>query len=157
MARVGDYAFVTIHQFVVGNFDQDVIGLPVPASLLLITHANRELGIPDGAFVFGDDVALAILGQIAFLPTLVLAARICPPGVEAVLFATLMSIFNGASAVGTEVGAALTKVLGVTESNFDNLALLTVICNLSSLYPLLFIGWLDDVGDVSEEEMGDEF
>ena len=126
------------------------------STLLLITHANRDLGIPDGAFVFGDDVALAILGQVAFLPTLVLAARLCPPGVEAVLFATLMSIFNGASTVGTEVGALLTKALGVTESNFDNLALLTVICNISSLYPLLFIGWLDEVGSQSEEELEEQ-
>ncbi|KAL9181351.1 hypothetical protein ACHAXT_010156 [Thalassiosira profunda] len=121
--------------------------------LLLISHYNRELGIPDGAFVFGDDVVLSILGEMAFLPTLVLAARLCPPGVEAVLFATLMSIYNGASTVGTEVGAALTKVLGVTESNFDNLALLTIICNISSLVPLAFIGWLDGVGDESQEEM----
>jgi folate/biopterin transporter len=125
------------------------------SSLLLISHTNRALGIPDGAFVFGDDVALAILGQVAFLPTLVLAAKLCPPGVEAVLFATLMSIFNGASTVGTEVGAALTKVMGVTEDNFDNLGMLTIICNLSSLYPLIFIGWLDGVGDVSEEDLGD--
>jgi len=121
--------------------------------LLLITHYNRELGIPDGAFVFGDDVVLSILGEIAFLPTLVLAARLCPPGVEAVLFATLMSVYNGASTVGTEVGAALTKVLGVTESDFSNLALLTIICNVSSLFPLVFIGWLDGVGDESQEEM----
>ena len=123
--------------------------------LLLITHVNREIGVPDGAFILGDDVVLSILGEFAFLPTLVLAARLCPPGVEAVLFATLMSIFNGASTVGTEVGAALTKYLGITESNFDNLALLNVICSLSCLYPLLFIGWLDDVGGKSEEEQGE--
>lgn len=89
--------------------------------ILLVTHANRSLGIPDTALIFGDDVILTALGQISFLPTLVLAAKLCPPGVEAVLFATLMSIFNGASTVGTEIGAALTKVAGVTESNFDNL------------------------------------
>jgi len=135
-------------------FWSSIVATPLGLStLLLITHANRELGIPDGAFVFGDDVALAILGQVAFLPTLVLAARLCPPGVEAVLFATLMSIFNGASTVGTEIGAGLTKLLGVTESDFTNLGLLTIICNVSSLYPLLFIGWLDGVGSQSEEEM----
>jgi folate/biopterin transporter len=125
-------------------------------SLLLITHANRVLGIPDGAFILGDDVILSILGEIAFLPTLVLAARLCPPGVEAVLFATLMSINNGAGAIGTEIGALLTKVLGVTETNFDNLALLTIICNLSSLYPLFFIGWLDEVGSISESDIENE-
>ena len=123
------------------------------SSLLLITHANRALGIPDGAFIVGDDVVLSILGEIAFLPTLVLAAQLCPPGVEAVLFATLMSINNGAGALGTEIGALLTKWMGVTETNFDNLGMLTVICNLASLYPLFFIGWLDDVGDKSEEEI----
>jgi folate/biopterin transporter len=95
--------------------------------VLLITHANRAMGIPDATLIFGDDVVLAALGQISFLPTLVLAARICPPGVEAVLFATLMSIFNGASTVGTEIGAALTKVFGVTESNFDNLYVLVCV------------------------------
>jgi folate/biopterin transporter len=125
-------------------------------SLLLITHTNRAMGIPDGAFVLGDDVILSILGEIAFLPTLVLAARLCPPGVEAVLFATLMSINNAAGAIGTEIGALLTKVLGVTETNFDNLALLTIICNLSSLYPLFFIGWLDEVGSVSETDIENE-
>ena len=125
-------------------------------SLLLITHANRVIGIPDGAFILGDDVILSILGEIAFLPTLVLAARLCPPGVEAVLFATLMSINNGAGAIGTEIGALLTKVLGVTETNFDNLALLTIICNLSSLYPLFFIGWLDEVGSISESDIENE-
>ena len=138
-------------------FWSSIVSAPLGMSeLLLITHANRSLGIPDGAFVFGDDVVLSVLGEIAFLPTLVLAARLCPPGVEAVLFATLMSINNGAATLGTEIGALLTKQLGVTESNFDNLGLLTVICNLSSLYPLLFIGWLDEVGSKSEEELEQE-
>mmetsp|Transcript_27676 Transcript_27676/g.60944 ORF Transcript_27676/g.60944 Transcript_27676/m.60944 type:complete len:617 (-) Transcript_27676:317-2167(-) len=124
--------------------------------LVLISHANRAIGIPDTWFVFGDDVVLSVLGEIAFLPTLVLAARLCPMGVEAVLFATLMSINNGAGTVGTEVGALLTKTLGVTESNFDNLALLSFVCNLTSLYPLLFIGWLDGVGSVSEQDIEDQ-
>jgi folate/biopterin transporter len=121
--------------------------------VLLITHMNRELGIPDTWLIYGDDVALAVLGTIAFMPTLVLAARLCPPGIEAVLFATLMSIYNGASTVGTELGALLTKLAGITESNFDNLALLTVVCNISSLWPLLLIGWLDEVGKVSEADL----
>ena len=121
--------------------------------ILLVTHLNRELGIPDQALIYGDDVALSVLGEIAFLPTLVLAAKLCPPGVEAVLFATLMSIKNFSGTVGTELGALLTKLLGVTESNFDNLSLLIWICNLSSLLPLLLIGWLDKVGDQSEAEL----
>jgi hypothetical protein len=78
--------------------------------VLLVTHANRELGIPDTALIYGDDVVLAALGQLSFMPTLVLAARLCPPGIEAVLFATLMSLNNLSGTIGTEIGALMTKV-----------------------------------------------
>eukprot|EP00956_Cyclotella_meneghiniana_P023984 scaffold47667_cov57-Cyclotella_meneghiniana.AAC.4 len=48
-----------------------IISVPLGLTqLLLISHYNRSLGIPDAAFVFGDDVALSILGELAFLPTL---------------------------------------------------------------------------------------
>eukprot|EP00966_Prymnesium_polylepis_P119821 2768977-Prymnesium_polylepis.1 len=79
------------------------------------------------------------------MPLLVLAAALCPPGIEGTLFATLMSVFNGAGVVGTELGAGLTALFGVTETNFDNLAALTLFCSASSLAPLLAIHWLDDV------------
>jgi BT1 family len=85
---------------------------------------HEQIGIPDEAFAFGDDVVLTVLGQIAFMPTLVLAARLCPPGVEGTLFALLMSIFNGGGVVGSELGAMLTKAVGVTDTNFENLGLL---------------------------------
>jgi len=138
-------------------FGSTVVSAPLGlTTLLLITHANRSLGIPDGAFVLGDDVVMGILGQVAFLPTLVLAARLCPPGVEAVLFATLMSLYNASSTVSTELGALLTQLLGVTETNFDNLGLLTILCNVSSLIPLLWIGWLDEVGSQSEQELEEQ-
>lgn len=64
-----------------------------------------------------------------------------------------MSIYNFASTVGTELGAALTNFVHVTETDFSNLALLTFVCNAASLLPLAFIGWLDGVGDVSQDEI----
>ena len=112
--------------------------------LILILHINRDLGISDYWFTFGDSLVLTVLGQLAFMPILVLAASLCPVGVEGALFATLMSVFNGAGVVGTELGAALTAAFGVTETNFANLAPLVTVCNLSSLLPLLAIGWLDE-------------
>lgn len=120
--------------------------LSVPLGLtqvLLTSHVNRQLGIPDKFFALTDTVVLSVLGQIAFMPTLVLAAKLCPPGVEGTLFATLMSIFNLSSTVSSELGAALTSFLGVTESNFDNLSLLVGICAVSNALPLLAINLLD--------------
>ncbi|MDJ0702523.1 MAG: folate/biopterin family MFS transporter [Leptolyngbyaceae cyanobacterium MO_188.B28] len=110
--------------------------------LLLVTHANRGLGIDDHWFSLGDSLILTVMGQIAFMPVLVLSARICPLGVEATLFALLMSVVNLAGLVSHELGALLTHQLGVTETNFDRLWLLVVITNLTTLAPLPLLGLL---------------
>ena len=120
-----------------------ILGL---TTLLLVTHANRAIGIDDHWFSLGDSLILTVMGQIAYMPVLVLAARICPPGVEATLFALLMSVTNLAALVSHETGAALMHYLGVTETNFDNLWLLVTITNLSTLLPLPFVNWLPAAG-----------
>ena len=79
------------------------------------------------------------------MPTLVLAAAICPPGVEAALFAALMSVFNASSAASSALGGGLAALLGVTAENFDHLPQLVAICSLSSLVALPFLSLLDDV------------
>jgi folate/biopterin transporter len=110
--------------------------------LLLVTHANRNLGIDDHWFSLGDSLVLTVMGQIAYMPVLVLAARLCPPGVEATFFALLMSVSNLAGLVSYELGAGLMYLMGINESNFDNLAVLVIITNLSTLLPLPFLNWL---------------
>lgn len=129
-----------------------LVSVPLGLTQLLLTsHLNRELGIPDQLFALTDTVVLSVLGQIAFMPTLALAASLCPPGVEGTLFASLMSINNAAGTVGSELGAGLTSALKITENNFDNLSLLVGFCNLSSLIPLLFINQLLGSQETSEE------
>jgi folate/biopterin transporter len=125
-----------------------VLGL---STLLLVTHANRALGIDDRWFSMGDSLVLTVMGQIAYMPILVLAARLCPPGVEATLFALLMSVVNLAGLVSYESGAFLMHWMGITESDFTNLALLVIITNLTTLLPLPLLGWLPAEG----EEMPD--
>lgn len=53
-------------------------GLLVPKGRLLRTGTNRALGLSNELFVLGDSVVLTVLGQVAFMPVLVLAARLCP-------------------------------------------------------------------------------
>ena len=121
-------------------------------SLLLVTHVNRLLGIDDRWFSLGDSLILTVAGRIAFMPVLVLAARICPEGIEATLFAVLMSVINISALCSFQLGAGLTYLLGVTESNFNNLWLLVLIANISSLLPLPLLSWLpDEKNDQSEE------
>jgi folate/biopterin transporter len=120
-------------------------------TLLLVTHANRALGIDDRWFSLGDSLILTVMGQITWMPVLVLSARLCPKGVEATLFALLMSIYNLSGLISHELGALLTAWLGITETNFDRLWILVIITNLSTLLPLIFLGWLPN-GDPQENE-----
>jgi folate/biopterin transporter len=129
-------------------FRQIFIGTMVSSSLLgltallLVTHTNRSLGIDDHWFALGDSLILTVMGQLTFMPVLVLAARLCPPGIEATLFALLMSVLNLSGLVSKEGGAILTQLLGVTDTNFDQLWLLVLIANLGSMLPLIFINLL---------------
>jgi hypothetical protein len=41
--------------------------------LILVSGANRALGLSDELFVLGDSVILTVLGQVSFMPILVLA------------------------------------------------------------------------------------
>ncbi|XP_039131102.1 folate-biopterin transporter 1, chloroplastic [Dioscorea cayenensis subsp. rotundata] len=124
--------------------------------VFLVTGLNRQFGISDEWFSIGDSLILTVLGQASFMPVLVLAARICPPGVEATLFATLMSISNGGGVTGGLLGAGLTQLLGVTKDTFNNLAPLLIICNLSSLLPLPLLGLLpEDIPDAKSTDIED--
>ena len=124
-------------------------------TLLLVTHANRALGIDDRWFSLGDSLILTVVGQITWMPVLVLSARLCPKGVEATLFALLMSIWNLSGLISHELGAWLTSWLGVTETNFERMWLLVVITNLSTLLPLPFLGWLP-AGDPQAEQSSND-
>ena len=66
-------------------------------------------------------------------------SQVCPEGVEASLFAAMMSVFNGGMVISQIFGSVLTEQLGVTKTNFSNLWILVLICNLSSLLPLPFL------------------
>ncbi|KAL5657019.1 hypothetical protein ACJX0J_030182, partial [Zea mays] len=55
--------------------------------VLLVTGLNRQLGISDEWFSIGDSLIITVLGQASFMP-------LCPPGMEATLFATLISNFK---------------------------------------------------------------
>ncbi|MEH1821877.1 MAG: folate/biopterin family MFS transporter [Nostoc sp.] len=118
--------------------------------LLLVTHTNRLLGIDDHWFSLGDSLILTVMGKITFMQVMVLAARLCPPGVEATLFALLMSVFNSAATVSHAFGALITYWLGITATNFESLWLLVLITNLSTLLPLPFINWLPAAEEQTE-------
>ncbi|KAG2422597.1 hypothetical protein HXX76_015924 [Chlamydomonas incerta] len=126
------------------------------SQLILISGLHRQWGLSDQVFVLGDSVVLTVLGQISWMPILVLAARMCPEGVEATLFATLMSVLNCGSITGSALGAGLTKAYGVTADKYDNLFALVSTCILLNLVPALFLGLLPKELDTEKKEEGEQ-
>lgn len=44
----------------------------------LLAGVNQQLGLSNELFVLGDSLVLTVLGQVSFMPVLVLAAQLCP-------------------------------------------------------------------------------
>ena len=112
--------------------------------LILVSRTNELLGLPDKMFAIGDDIILTILGQIGFMPILVLAAKISPQNIEASFYATIMSLNNLSSMLSSISGGIVTKLFNVNSNNFDNLSYLLLFTNIVGLLPLLYLHYLPD-------------
>ena len=67
--------------------------------------------------------------------------------IEATLYATLMSISNASGGVSEVLGAALSKILGITAHQFGNMSWLVLICTLSNLLSLPFLNLVPDINE----------
>ncbi len=125
-----------------------VLSLP---TLGLVYRWYELLGVSARLFAMADTLISAPLSEIGFLPLLVLAARLCPKGIEATMFALLASIMNIGLAVSDLGGAALVELFDVHQAtetlaaNYENLHLVLWIAILSSFLPLPFLFKVPDV------------
>lgn len=104
--------------------------------MVLIFRWNLDLGIPDIWFALADSIILTLIGQCILMPVVVLGARICPPGVEGSLYATLMSISNLAGVISSEWGSVFANMFNVDRNHFENFWKLIVLCNMIDLLPI---------------------
>lgn len=83
------------------------IGAAVGSTLAYLLYRDRVSAVIIQA-LFGG---VAMVGQLAFMD---LAAKACPPRVEATFFALLMSVYNAGTQLSQNVGARLYDVYGYT-------------------------------------------
>ena len=60
-----------------------------------------------------------------------------------------MSISNASGGVSELLGAALSKILGITAHEFASMAWLVLICTVSGLLPLPFLRLVPDISEHS--------
>lgn len=89
------------------------------------------------------------------MPLVILGARLCPRQIEGSLYALIVSVSSIGGIVGDFSGTFLTSWLGVTNGDYSNLWVLLTICNLCSLFPLLFLRLVPKNIAASAEEASD--
>jgi folate/biopterin transporter len=134
--------------FVWGTIVGTAIGC---TQIFFILRWNLDWGIPDEMFALGEASVQALIGWVCSMPLFILAARLCPKGMESTMYATIMSFLNFGGLIGGQMGAGIIWMMGITEDKLDNFWLLVLVCNLSSLLPLLLL--LPSVGFVTAEDV----
>eukprot|EP01068_Selenidium_serpulae_P009715 Selendium_serpulae@DN5305_c0_g1_i2.p4 len=94
---------------------------------------------------------MEFLGEFQAMPILVLAAQLCPPGLESTIYSFLLSGYNLGLAVSSVLSAGLTAMLGVTSNSFARLSSLVIICAFTSYLPLLLIHLVPDEKDLERD------
>lgn len=114
------------------------------------------VGMSPRFFAMADTLISAPLTEIAFIPLMVLTARLCPKGIEATMFAVLASIMNIGLAVSDLGGAWLLnffdvhQAIGDVAADYSGLDNVLWVAILSSFLPMPFLRKLPDVRATDE-------
>ena len=121
--------------------------------LVWVNRWNLELGVSDKWFIYGDACFATVVARFQAMPMFVLAAKLCPPGVEATLFALNMGLSNFGGSVGGFLGKGLLDALGGVEApGFEGIEWLAVITSLTRLLPMMLVPLLIPDGSPADEE-----
>jgi MFS family permease len=119
-----------------------IVSLP---NVLFFLRWNQYLGIPDAAFVIGCESIQVITAVWSSFPLSIMMLQLCPPGMEATVYALLAGCSNLGSSLSQYQGAFVLDILGIKpigapgESHqFDNLWIAVLISILLPLIPIAF-------------------
>jgi len=111
--------------------------------ILMFTRTNSKLGIPDHFFIVGNGALETVIYQCQWMPQIVILSYMCPPGMEATMFALLAGCHNLGQTISGSVGALVLHLLEVNpkgapgeSAQFDNLWKASLI---STVLPLMVV------------------
>ena len=143
-------------------FNNIVYILATLTNIILYKRWNIGLGLSDKFFVLGTETFQVILGTWTYLPFIILISQLCPPGMEATMFAILAGANNLGSSLAQYSGVFFLNLTGVNpsglpnESNqFKNLWIVSLISSLLPLFACLLIPCL--IPDMLQTESVDSY
>nr|GMC67015.1 probable folate-biopterin transporter 2 isoform X2 [Ipomoea batatas] len=118
---------------------QLLFGLWGMLDLVFVLRLNLRFGIPDYLFVVIDACISEMISRLKWMPLQVLTVKLCPPDIEGIFFALLMSIVNFGSRTSSSGGGFLLHILNVTRTQFGKLWLAVLIRNILRVTPLCML------------------
>lgn len=114
---------------------------------ILVKRLNvRYLGISDRVFfMLGDAVIGQVVIMLDLMPCIVLTSKVCPKGMEACVYALLVSYQNLATNIASTIGVKLIDSMGIHTTvpcNFDGLPMAIIIAHVilpAFGLPLIFL------------------
>ena len=123
--------------FIVNNLVLCLLSLP---SILIYGRWNLQLGIPDTVFVIGTGVIQQVVSMLSWMPSIIMISQLCPPSLEACIYAIVAGMMNLGSNLAAILGTCLVSALGITDTNFQNLYIAALISTFLPLLSLLLVG-----------------
>ena len=105
--------------------------------LMLATHANRAIGLPDKvSYVCGEAIAEPLIATLNNMPARTLLSKVVPHGLESSCYAFQAGIGNFAMMISEMSGALIFEAAGVrtyppSQCNFAPLWWLILVCHVS--------------------------
>lgn len=121
------------------SFTMVLLALLNTIDIVLVKRWNLALGVPDEVLVLGDCALSPMARRFYIMPLYILAAKVCPPGAEATVFAILTALGNFGSSMSAYSGSLVLQWFDVRDGSYDGLVSVLVIKCLSRLLPLLLI------------------
>ncbi|SOV15507.1 folate transporter 2 [Plasmodium gaboni] len=117
-----------------------LVSFPIYISPIILTeHINKFLGISNELFVLSGGFLIEAITEIQLLPLFILTANICQPGLEASVFATILSVKNLGSLTKKGTSSFITYLMKIDSYNFDNLSLYILTCGFFLLLSLTLV------------------
>merc|ERR1711971_560551 len=90
------------------NIGYSIMCIP---DMIFFARLNRDMHIPDSAFVLGSAVAQNIILTWQWMPQVVILSYLCPKGMEATMYALLAGCHNLGNTIAANCGAVLLEWL----------------------------------------------
>jgi len=129
--------------------------------VIFFARLNVKVGIPDHAFALSTSAVQQLIFQWQWMPSVVLLSYLCPPGMEATMYAMLAGCHNIGLSISSILGSFLLRVLEIRPNGslqeteqFRNLWIAALIAMVLPLITVVALIHLIPEGRQGEELPG---